>query len=76
MVSVIRDVSKTYGKNRYKAKAFKTEDSMYKFLQTDDNALFWHRTATPLKSGLYFSRIEKFDDKNAIVYYSVKLLNS
>jgi len=61
--------------NRYRVKTFKTSEAMWKFLSTGSNSLVWKETESPLKAGTYFSRIEKRDGKNQIVYLDVKTLN-
>lgn len=79
MLSIIKSLdSRQPGRsisNRYQVKTFKTLDTMHKFLQTSDNALHWKQTETPMKAGTYFSRIERVNGENQVVYLNVKLLN-
>ena len=59
-------------RNRYMVKTFKHASKMYEFLAHKDNSRFWKPLDSPLKAGEYFSRIEKRDGKNQIVYISTK----
>jgi len=61
--------------NRYLVKTFKTAPAMWKFLSTGSNSQVWKEMESPMKAGTYFSRIEKRNGKNQIVYLDVKTLN-
>ena len=61
--------------NRYQVKTFKTSEAMWKFLNAGSNSHVWKEMESPMKAGTYFSRIEKRDGKNQIVYLDVKTFN-
>jgi len=79
MYSIIRSLpaspSQTVS-NRYQVKAFKTSEAMWKFLSTGSNSRVWKAMESPIKAGTYFSRIEKRNGKNQVVYLDVRLLNA
>ena len=70
---ISRAVSRGQGEalsNKYQVKRFLRAEKMHKFMNTGGNALFWREINADLKSGYYFTRM----DRSGVQWINVKNL--